>query len=156
MKIKSQKGVTLTTLTIYIIVSTILLGTLAFININFMSELGDLTKQAKLVNEMTKFYSFFVNDVKSAGKVLEYSDSYVRFDNDVQYTVKYRANQKNVANQTYDVYEVYRGDALITDKLSGVFFEYNPDYNYIKVKLTILSENKLKKEEQCFKVGRGY
>ena len=32
---RGQKGVTLTTLTIYIIVATIFLGTVAFININF-------------------------------------------------------------------------------------------------------------------------
>ena len=78
---RGQKGVTLTTLTIYIIVATIFLGTVAFININFMSELGQLTKRSKITNEMTKFYSFFVEDVKSAGKVLEYSDNYIKFDN---------------------------------------------------------------------------
>ena len=156
MKLSSQKGVTLTSLTIYIIVSTILLGTLAFVNNNFMSELGELTKQAETTNEMMKFYAFFVNDVKAANQVLEYSDSYVRFDNDVQYHVKYRANQRSQGSQTYDVYEIYKDNVMITDKLSGAFFEYNPEYRYIKVKLAILSDNKLKTEEQCFRVGRGY
>ena len=65
---KSSRGVTLTTLSIYIIVSTILLGTLAFVNINFMSELGELTKRSRLTNEMTKFYSYFIEDIKSANK----------------------------------------------------------------------------------------
>lgn len=153
---KSQKGVTLTTLTIYIIVSTILLGTLAFLNVNFMSELGELTKQSKITNEMTNFYSFFIQDIKSANKVLEFSEDFLRFDNGVQYTVKYRSNEKNEDNQTYEIYEVYRGNALITDKLSGVFFDYNNEEGYVKVKLYASEDDIIKHDEQYFKVGRGY
>lgn len=153
---RGQKGVTLTTLTIYIIVSTILLGTLAFININFMSELGELTKQSKITNEMTKFYSFFIEDVKTANKVLEFSENTLRFDNGVQYTIKYRSNEKNENNQTYNIYEVYRGNALITDKLSGIFFDYNDEEGYVKVRLYAEEEEIIKEDEQYFKVGRGY
>mgnify|MGYP004476340749 CR=1 FL=1 len=153
---RGQKGVTLTTLTIYIIVATIFLGTVAFININFMSELGQLTKRSKITNEMTKFYSFFVEDVKSAGKVLEYSDNYIKFDNGVQYSVTYRSNKESVGEQEYDVYEINRGSALITDKISGVFFDYNNEDKYIKVRLYYNDNDVIKNDEQFFKVGRGY
>ena len=90
---KGQKGVTLTSLTVYIIVSTILLGTLAFININFMSELGELTKSSKYTNEMTKFYSYFIKDVKSAKRVLTFSENTIKFDNGIQYEIRYRSNK---------------------------------------------------------------
>ncbi len=153
---KNQKGVTLTTLTIYIIVSTILLGTLAFININFMSELGVLTKKARLSDEVLKFYSFFVNDVKSANGILEFSDSYIRFDNGVEYSIRYTSNQRKSGNQTYEIYEVYRKDALITDKLSGVFFTYNAEEGFLKVKISAMDKDVLETNEQYFKVGRGY
>ena len=153
---RSERGVTLTTLTIYIIVATILLGTLSFININFMSELGELTKTSKLTNEMTKFYTFFVEDVKTANKVLEFSDSYIRFDNGVQYFVRYRSNEKIEGSQTYEIYEVYRGDALVTDKLAGVFFEYDSEHEYIKVRLYATEDEIVKNDEQYFKIGRGY
>ena len=153
---RGQKGVTLTTLTIYIIVATIFLGTVAFININFMSELGQLTKRSKITNEMTKFYSFFVEDVKSAGKVLEYSDNYIKFDNGVQYSVTYRSNKESVGEQEYDVYEINRGSALITDKISDVFFDYNNEDKYIKVRLYYNDNDIIKNDEQFFKVGRGY
>lgn len=153
---RNQKGVTLATLSIYIIVTTILLGTLAFVNVNIMSELGELTKRSRLINEMTNFYSFFIKDVKSADRVLEFSEDTIRFDNGVQYKIKYRANSKVENNQTYDIYEVYRGDALITDKLSGVFFDYNDDEEYIKVRLYGVEEDIIEEEEQYFKVGRGY
>ena len=155
-QIKNQKGVTLTTLTIYIIVSTILLGTLAFININFMSELGKLTKQAKMSNEMLKFYAFFVDDIKSAHGVLEFSDSYVRFDNGVDYSIRYTSNERKSGNQTYEIYEVYRKDALITDKLSGVSFMYQPEDGFLRVKLSAMDDHVLTSNEQFFKVGRGY
>ena len=153
---KNQRGVTLTTLTIYIIVSTILLGTLTFININFMSELSDLTKRSKDTNELLKVYSFFVNDVKSAKSVLEYSDSFLRFDNGTTYTIRYRANRKVSGSHSYDVYEIYCGDVLITDQLSGAFFEYDAEDKYVKLKLTMLHDDKLVTENQFFKVGRGY
>lgn len=153
---KSSRGVTLTTLSIYIIVSTILLGTLAFININFMSELGELTKRSKLTNEMTKFYSFFIDDVKNADSVLEFSDNFLKFNNGIQYKVNYRSNTKEEGTQTYDVYEVYRGNTLITDELSGVFFEYNNNEGYIKVRLYAENDGIIKQDEQYFKVGRGY
>lgn len=153
---KKQNGVTLTTLTIYIIVATIFLGTLAFVNINFMSELGELTKRSKVVNEMIKFYSFFVEDVKSANRVLEFSDNYIKFDNGVQYSVAYRSNAGSTNKQGYDVYEIYRGNALITDKISGVFFEYDNANEYIKVRLYYEDDEIVKNDEQYFKVGRGY
>ena len=153
---RSQKGVTLATLSIYIIVTTILLGTLAFVNVNIMSELSELTKRSRLINEMTNFYSFFIKDVKSADRVLEFSEDRIRFDNGVQYKIKYRANSKVENNQTYDIYEIYREDALITDKLSGVFFDYNDEEEYIKVRLYGVEEDIIEEEEQYFKVGRGY
>lgn len=153
---RRERGVTLTSLTIYVIVATILLGTLSFININFMSELGELTKRSKMTIEMMKFYSFFINDVKSADRVLEFSDNYIRLDNGVQYVIKYRANQDKEDNQEYDIYEVYRGDVLITDELSGVFFDYDAEEEFIKVRLYAEENEIVKSEEQYFKVGRGY
>ena len=153
---RGEKGVTLTTLTIYIIVSAILLGTLAFVNINFMSELGELTRKSKLTNEISKFYSYFVEDLKNAKGVLEFSNDSIRFDNGAQYIVKYRSNEKIEDNQTYDVYEVYRGNTLITDELSGIFFDYDNSEGYIKVRLYAVDDNIIHEDEQYFKVGRGY
>ena len=121
-----------------------------------MSELGELTQRSRISSEMMKFYSFFIDDVKSADKVLEFSEDYIRFDNGVNYSIRYRANKKTEGNQAYDIYEVYRGSALITDKLSGVFFEYNPKEEYIKVNLYAAEEDVVRNDEQYFKVGRGY
>ncbi len=153
---KNQRGVTLTTLTIYIIVSTILLVTLAFINVNFMSELSELTKRSKNSSEILMIYSFFVNDVKSANSVVEFSESHLRFDNGVTYTIKYRANSKTYGEQAYDVYEIYRDSKMITDQLSGAFFRYEAEDQYVVLKLSMMENNVVKSEEQFFKVGRGY
>jgi hypothetical protein len=153
---KNQKGVTLTTLTIYIIVATILLGTLTFININFMSELGELTKKSKMTNEIMKFYSYFVSDVKNAERILEFSENYVKFDSGIQYSIKYSTDEKKENGQEYDIYEVYRGNALVTDKLSGVFFKYNVENECINVKVYSKDGDITKTDEQYFKIGRGY
>lgn len=153
---KGQRGVTLTSLTIYIIVSAILLGTLAFININFMSELGELTNSSKYTNEMTKFYSYFIKDVKTAKRVLSFSDNTIKFDNGIQYEIRYRSNNEADENQTYNIYEIYRNNILITDKFSGVFLNYDNEEESIKVRLYIENEDIIKEDEQYFKIGRGY
>ena len=153
---KGQKGVTLTSLTVYIIVSAILLGTLAFININFMSELSELTKSSKYTNETTKFYSYFIKDVKTAKRVLTFSENTIKFDNGIQYEIRYRSNKEDDENQTYNIYEVYRNNILITDKLSGVFLDYNTEEEYINVRLYVEDDDIIKEDEQYFKIGRGY
>ena len=83
---------------------------------------------------MTNFYSFFIEDVKAAGRVLEFSENYIKFDNGIQYRVAYRTNE-GMGKEGYEIYEIYRGEALITDKMSGVFFDYNNESEYIKVRL---------------------
>ena len=54
------------------------------------------------------------------------------------------------------MYEINRGSALITDKISGVFFDYNNEDKYIKVRLYYNDNDVIKNDEQFFKVGRGY
>lgn len=121
---KNNRGVTLASLSVYIIVSIIVLASLTFLNINFMSKIADLSKKSEKTNEILKVESYIIKDAKSAGRILEFSPHYLRLDNGVEYTIKYRSNEKNSDGQTYETYELYRGDVLVSDGLSNIEFDY--------------------------------
>ena len=126
--VRTNKGVTLTSLSIYIIVSVIILSSLSFLNINFMSQIADLSAKSEKTNELLKAQTFLISDIKAANGVLEFSDKYLKLDNGIEYFIRYRANEKR-GEQTYDVYELYRGDVLVTDKMANIEFDYNYSYD---------------------------
>ena len=159
--VRNNRGVTLTSLSVYIVVSVIVLASLTFLNINFMSQIADLSQKSEKTNELLKVQSYLINDIKSANRVLEFSDKYLRFDNGVEYTVKYRANEKR-GEQTYDVYELYRGDVLVTDEMANIAFEYDYSYNEIEqendVEWIIIKvlDASLSGGDLFVRVGKGY
>ena len=136
---RSQKGVTLTSLSVYVVVSVIILASLTFLNINLMSQIADLSQKSELSNEMLKVQSMLISDIKSANEVKQYSDDYLLFDNGVKYTIRYRANEEvsaGATNQTYDIYELYRNEVLVTDKMTNLYFDYEEAYdNYYQENL---------------------
>ncbi|MCI8384026.1 MAG: hypothetical protein HFJ33_04080 [Clostridia bacterium] len=84
---KTQKGVTLISLTIYIIVMTIVIATVSFISTYFYNNTRTLTKDIEPLTESTKFTSFFSEEINQSNiKILECKERYVVFDNGVQYT----------------------------------------------------------------------
>lgn len=84
---KSQKGITLISLTIYIIAMVIVIAVIAIISTFFYSNLSSATEQVNPSIEYTKFSSFFTDEVNHSNiKILECKNNYIAFDNGVQYT----------------------------------------------------------------------
>lgn len=154
---KNDKGVTMLSLSIYIVVSVIILATLSFLNINFMSQIADLTVKSEKSNEILKAQSFLLSDLKSANRVLEFSDKYLRLDNGTEYTVKYRANERK-EEQTYDIYELYRNNVLVSDELSNVAFGFDNSegQEIVILKLYYMKDNNVYGSDYYVKVGKGY
>ena len=159
--IRNEKGVTLASLAIYIIVSVIVLASLAFLNVNVISQIAKLSNNSSVSNEMLRSEAYLIKDIKNANRVLAYSDNYLRLDNDVEYTIKYRSNQKQ-ANQTFNIYELYRGDILVTDQMSNISFDYGVEYGdtrqEIKDEWVIVKLYDLNRvgTDLFIKVGKGY
>lgn len=83
---KSEKGVTLISLTIYIITLTIVVGIIAVISGVFFKNINDL-EETNPLEEYTIFNTYFSNEVnKEKIKVLDFDSNYIVFDNGVQYT----------------------------------------------------------------------
>lgn len=109
---KSQKGVTLISLTIYIIVMTIVVGVVSVISTYFYKNTHSLSSKIDPLTEYTKFNSFFTDEVNHNNiKILDWKQDYVVFDNSVQYTYV-------PANQS-----IYRNKVKITKDVENCKFE---------------------------------
>lgn len=92
---KSQRGVTLISLTVYIIVMTIVIGVVSLISSYFYSNTRSLNSTIDPLTQYTKFNSFFSEEVNSQNiKVLQCKENFVVFDNGTQYT--YVAQNKGI------------------------------------------------------------
>ena len=94
---KSEKGITLISLIIYVIALTIVIGIIAVISGYFYNNIATSSEDIEPMVEYTKFNSFFSEEVNekeikvldcktttdSTGKI---DTSYIVFDNGVQYT----------------------------------------------------------------------
>lgn len=84
---KSEKGVTLISLTIYIIAMTIVIGVISLVSTFFYKNTKSASNQIDPMTEYTKFTNFFTEEINHKGiKILECKDNYVVFDDSVQYT----------------------------------------------------------------------
>lgn len=89
---KSEKGITLISITIYVIVMAIVVGVVAIISTFFYSNMNDTAQDLDPITEYTKFNSFFSDEVNHSNiKILECGttengQNYIAFDNGVQYT----------------------------------------------------------------------
>lgn len=148
----NNKGVTLMSLTIYVIALTIILVMLTFISANYTSQISSVNAQGKISNEYLKLYSFLIPDLKSANSVIEYSDDFLRLDNDTKYTVKYISNRATEKMQ----YEIYRNDILVAENILDAKFSYDEVKNILDIKIKYIYGKLLVEKHQSITVGRGY
>ncbi len=84
---KSEKGITLISLTVYIIVMVIVVAIVSIVSAYFYSNTSILSNNINPLTEYTRFNSFFSDEVNHTNlKVLEWGEDYLVFDNGVQYT----------------------------------------------------------------------
>lgn len=110
---KAQKGITLISLTIYIIVMVIVVAVVAVISTYFYTNVNSVSDTLNPMTEYTKFNSFFTDEVNHTNiKVLECKENYIVFDNGVQYTFV----EENEG--------IYRNKVKITNEVESCTFEY--------------------------------
>lgn len=110
---KSQKGITLVSLTVYIIVMIIVVAMVTVISSYFYTDIKSVGKNINPLTEYTKFNSFFTEEVNHPNiKILECETNYIVFDNGVQYTF-IPENQG-----------IYRNRVKIAKEVESCTFEY--------------------------------
>lgn len=110
---KSQKGVTLISLTIYVIAMVTIVAIVTVISGFFYTNMEGASNTINPLTEYTKFNSFFTDEVNHSNiKILDCGENYVVFDNGVQYT--YISENKGI----------YRNKVKIANEVQSCSFEY--------------------------------
>ena len=137
---KSEKGITLISLIIYVIALTIVIGIIAVISGYFYKNIATTSENIEPMVEYTKFNSFFSEEVNYRGiEVLDCQSttgdngkietSYIVFDNGVQYT--YISENKGI----------YRNKVKIARGVEECSFEYKVEDGKDIVNVTFKSKN---------------
>lgn len=95
---KSEKGVTLLSLALYILIATIAIGILAMISSNFFFNARKVKSQNEYAEEFNKFNMFFIQDVKN-NKTAVVTDTTVTFEDGNIYTYN-ESNKCILRNET--------------------------------------------------------
>ena len=109
---KSENGITLTSLVIYVVVATIIISTMAVISSFFFSNMSSVNGQEEYALEFNKFNMFFINDVKN-NKKAEINVGKIVFEDGTVY--EYRASEK----------AIYRNNIKIAKKIEDLKFTEN-------------------------------
>ena len=120
---KSQKGITLISLIVYIIAMTIAVTIMSVLTSYFYKNVDITGKEINPITEYLKFETLFVEEVNNKNiKVLECKDNYIVFNNSIQYTFvpENRAIYKNkvricrnVENCTFS-YDIKNNKEIVT------------------------------------------
>lgn len=127
-KLKNQKGITMTSLVIYMFIFIIVLGTLTTISTFFYGNIGEVIDAPKYIYELNKFIMFFGVDIKD-NKTATVTNDTITFEDGTTYKF-----QDNV---------IYRDDMIIASYIMNCNFELsqytagNIDKNIIKVTMQI-------------------
>ena len=130
---KSEQGVTLTSLVIYIAVATVLISTMAVMSSHFFANIQLVKNQSDYVVEYNKFNMFFIQDVK-ANKAASIIGTTIVFEDGTKYEYKDES--------------IYRNDKKIAKNIRTASFEpatytvNNVTKNLIEVNLNIGVEKK--------------
>lgn len=83
---KSEKGITLTSLIIYIVLILLVVSFLSVVSTHFYSSIGYLTDSGKYISEFDKFNMYFIEDVKDNSDVYTIEQNKIVFEDGTIYT----------------------------------------------------------------------
>mgnify|MGYP005762787443 FL=1 len=123
---KSNRGVTTTSLIIYVIAMTIVIGIIATINSFFYSNVMNLEDGSSNISELTKFNMYFLEDTKKTNNdIVKLSNNSITFSSGNTFTFQDNA--------------IYLNNIRICEDVQNLQFSVNEnsDKNIINVLVTI-------------------
>lgn len=138
---KSEKGITLTVLVIYIMVATIVIATMAIVSSFFFSNINLVRDQDKYAVEFNKFNMFFINDVKN-NKTAQVETHKITFEDGTIY--EYNAEDKSVYRNNTKVAELVQELTFTADMYQVE--NTNTVKNLIRVFMSIGKRENFQKE----------
>lgn len=136
---KSEKGITLISLIIYVVLLLIVVSFLSVVSTHFYSNTKYLMDNGKYISEFNKFNMYFIEDVKSNKELYSIEKNRIVFEDGTIYT--------------YSENSIYRNKVEICRTVESCEFsklEETDNNNFIKkiinVKIKIKSENNFETE----------
>jgi len=136
---RQNRGITLISLVMYIIIATIVLGTMAIVSSEFFSNMSIIKDNEKYAVEFNKFNMLFVRDVKN-NKTAQVEDNKIIFEDGTIYL--YDKNKKTI----YRNEEKLANSVETATFLSDTYLVNNITKNTIKVNLNIGRSQQYQKE----------
>lgn len=93
--VKSDKGITLLSLIIYIVLLTFVLSMLAIVSNMFYSSTDYVINKGKYIYEFNKFNMYFIEDVKSNSQIYSINDKEIVFEDGTTYTYSNKGIYRN-------------------------------------------------------------
>ena len=134
---RSQRGVTLTALVIYIIVFTIIIAIMEMISVNFYKNVNKIKESPKYIAEFNSFSMFFVLDAKANTSIKSIDPSKVEFGDGTTYVFRnyaiYRNGKKIAKNiKTFTFSSSDDRQSNFTKKIVNVTAEFGRGNGSIK------------------------
>lgn len=99
-----EKGITLTSLIIYIVLLLVAIGILSTISQYFYSNTSYITEMGKYVSEFDKFNMYFIEDVKNNSELYSVSENQIIFGDGTKYTYFGQAIYRNKVEICNNIY----------------------------------------------------
>lgn len=128
---RSQRGVTLISLIIYVIIMTFVIAIISRISSSFYSNMKEFDGESESAVAYSKFNMYFLNDIKREGvNVEEVFDSYII----LSYT-----KDEEIVKIEYSVQNksLYRNKVKICDDVENVKITSNEEKNTVTINLKI-------------------
>ncbi len=122
-KVKSEKGITLTALIIYMLVLVIVISALTLIVSNAMKNSTYISERGKYMAELNKFNVIFLADCKTNTDTISVTDTQIEFESGVKYTFKDNG--------------IYRDDLKVCNTVTNCNFEKLVENNKNILKVSI-------------------
>ena len=127
MQIKTnQKGITLTSLVIYMMALTIVMAAMTAMSTYFYDNIGEVLDTPKYLGEFNKFTMFFVADIKNYSSATV-TDTTIEFENGPTYVFKNGG--------------IYRNDFKIADYIMSCTFTEEEPYKVGTISKNIINVN---------------
>ena len=141
---KNNSGVTVASLTVYIIAMVIVIGIIASITSFFYTNVNSLDDISKNAAEFTKFNMYFIEDIKTKGNsvmVISGDKTSITFSSGNTYTFQDKSiymNKisicENIKNLKFEVNNVNEKDVVSVLVVVGDNFEYTTTKQYVLAK----------------------
>lgn len=136
---KEEKGITLTSLILYIVLLLVVIGTLSYVSTYFYSNTSYITDMGKYTAEFNKFNVYFIEDVKNNSNLYSIEENKIVFEDGTIYT--------------YSNGSIYRNKVEICKNINSCIFskiEETDSNNFTKqiinVRLSIKDSKKFESE----------